>query len=92
MNANGRIVMSHITLHAPAPVAIPRAAPIAAALFSSALAAASRLWRQQLDLRRRARLGREAAALRTYATSVARHDPSLAADLFSAADRHVKED
>ena len=84
--------MSYITLQVPAPVAMPRAAPIAAGLFTAALAGIARAWRIQADLRRRLRLGQEAAALRRYATQIALHDPSMAADLFAAADRHFKEE
>ena len=84
--------MSYITLHVPAPVATPRAAPVAAALFTAAIAVVARAWQSQADLRRRLRQGQEAAALRRYATQLSRHDPSMAADLFAAADRHFKED
>ena len=84
--------MSHITLHMPTPVEMPRAAPIAASLFLAAMATLDRARRARAEMQRQLSLGREAAALRRYATQVAKDSPGLAADLFSAADRHFPQE
>lgn len=80
--------MSHTTFVTPAlvPTRAPRGARWVAALVARlwngiAALAASR------PLPARADTG-DAAALRAYASRIARHDPRYAADLFAAADRH----
>lgn len=81
--------MSHITLHAPAPVAMPRGAEWAANAFASLLKMAQRSWEMGKAQSAQVRRAHEAAALRRVAAEVSRHDPAFAADLFAAADRHV---
>jgi hypothetical protein len=85
-------VMTQTTLQAPMRVAVPRGALIAAGLFAAAIALATRYWSARTDLRHHQRRAQEAAAVRRHATLLALHDPSMADDLFSAADRHFKED
>ncbi len=78
--------MSHSTtintLHIPTP-ATPRGASIAAALYQ---VVASLFQPRQPS---RARLLKEAAAVRQLAASMEDSDPGFAADLRAAADRHV---
>lgn len=78
-----------IALHTPAPVAMPRGAEWAAAFFAATARAVHTLWDASADGPEGA-LGREAAEVRRFATEVSRTDPSFAADLFAAADRHVE--
>lgn len=85
--------MSHIALHVPGPVAAPRGAALAAALFALLLEALRRGFAAFFgapDARMR-RLA-EAESVRRYATSLAHSDPALASDLFAAADRHTIND
>ncbi len=81
--------MSQITLHAPAPVAMPRGAEWAASAFAALLELAQRTWDMGKAQSAQLRRAHEAAALRRVATEVSRRDPAFAADLFAAADRHV---
>ncbi|MBL8346029.1 MAG: hypothetical protein JNN03_11350 [Rubrivivax sp.] len=81
--------MSHITLHAPAPVAMPRGAAWAANAFAALLRMAQRSWEMGKAQSMQMRRAHEAAALRRVAAEVSRHDPAFAADLFAAADRHI---
>ncbi len=80
--------MTTITVQKPAVVRVPRAAPIAAALFAKLIA----IWEQTLTSRREARVvasrAAEAEEVRRYAETVRKADPRFAADLFAAADRH----
>ncbi|MFO1269616.1 MAG: hypothetical protein U1F25_10830 [Rubrivivax sp.] len=81
--------MTEITLHAPAPIAVPRGAPLAAAAFAALLRFVRKsleAWRAHNEEMRRFD---EAAALRRVAAGIARYDPSFASDLFAAADRHI---
>lgn len=89
------LIMSTVTA-VNVPARHVEAPPLAVALGTLA----ARLWRGLAgpavsSERRDARTGRagriaEAAAVRRYAMSFARHDPRFAADLFSAADRHER--
>jgi hypothetical protein len=81
--------MSHVTLSAPAPVAMPRGAAWAAAAYMNVAAAVRAAWRAIAAERRQQRLLREAAALRRLAADLSASNPSMAADLYAAADRHV---
>ncbi|MBI5717995.1 MAG: hypothetical protein HZC37_09950 [Burkholderiales bacterium] len=81
--------MSQITLHAPAPVAVPRGAEWAATTFAAFLKLVEGLWISGNARRAHLRRVKEAAALRRVAASVSRHDPGFASDLFAAADRHI---
>jgi len=84
--------MSQITLHAPAPVAMPRGAAWAASAFAALLKMAERSWEMGRAQSTQMRRAHEAAALRRVAAEVSRHDPAFAADLFAAADRHIGAD
>jgi hypothetical protein len=84
------IPMSHITLTTPAPIAVPRGAPLAGNLFAAVLNTVARLWRAQERARRQWRLAGEAAALRRHAMEISATNPGFAADLFAAADRHFE--
>lgn len=81
--------MSQITLHVPAPVAMPRGADWAATAFATLMGHLARIW--AAGRARRTHLQRidEAVALRRLAADVSRYDPGFAADLFAAADRHI---
>ncbi len=82
--------MTTILVHAPAPVAMPRFAPLAAAIFMRVL----QWFEQSSQARARARLAAErlaeASAVRQYALRFASHDPRFSADLLAAADRHER--
>jgi hypothetical protein len=82
--------MSFISLTVPTPVAAPRGAAWAAALFSVVLQRLSPALRATAEVRARVQRGRDAAALRRYAAEVGRTDPAFAADLYAAADRHME--
>jgi hypothetical protein len=84
--------MTQISIHAPAPVAIPRAAPIAAEWFASLLEVMHLVRRAQNERNQASRRRAEAARLRRYAQEVSTYDPRFASDLFAAADRHDRED
>jgi len=84
--------MTHITLHAPAPVAMPRGAQWAASAFTGLLQAAQHAWRAQAEYRARRRIAEEAAELRRYAAAISLYDPAFAADLAAAADRHFNSE
>lgn len=81
--------MTHITLHAPAPVAVPRGAAWAASAFAALLHLAQRSWEMGKAQSAQLRRAHEAAALRRVAADMSRHDPAFAADLYAAADRHI---
>lgn len=81
---------THVTVASPAPVAVPRFAPVAARWFARLLdwqrgAQASRAETQRV-INRQA----EAAEVRRYAQTMMECDPRFAADLFAAADRHER--
>lgn len=82
--------MSFVSLTVPAPVAAPRGAAWAAALFTVVLQRLARASRATAEASARLQRGRDAAALRRYAVEVGRTDPSFAADLYAAADRHME--
>lgn len=76
--------MTTVTVHTPVAVGTPRAALLAANLFSAFLG-----WFERTAERREvADRAAEAAAVREYANRFASHDPRFAADLMAAADRH----
>jgi hypothetical protein len=86
------------TFHTPAPVRVPRAAPLAAWLAEQLILALRALSRRlsaapaaQAAARQRGRVA-EAAALRRHAQQLMGADPRFAADLFAAADRHEREE
>jgi len=81
--------MTQITLHAPAPVAMPRGAEWAANAFAALLRWTQSAWDASHAQRAHLRRVEEAAALRRVAAGVSRYDPAFAADLFAAADRHI---
>ncbi len=81
--------MSQITLHAPAPVAMPRGADWAASAFAALLGYVERIWAAASARRSHLQRIDEAVALRRLAADVSRYDPAFAADLFAAADRHI---
>lgn len=81
--------MTQISITLPRPVAAPRGAALAGELFSRALVASQALLQDWQAQRAQAKLRAEAAALRRYAYDVSRYDPSFAADLLMAADRHL---
>ena len=82
--------MTTITVIAPAKVAVPRAAPVAAALFLSFLSWLQRVGEARTARVKAAELAAEAARVRVHAYQMARHDPRLAADLLAAVDRHER--
>lgn len=80
--------MTMMSVYTPAPVQMPRAAPVAAALFMRLLQWFDRRGRARAASRSQATRESEARAVRDYAQRFARHDPRFAADLLAAADRH----
>lgn len=81
--------MSHVTLSAPAPVAMPRGAAWAAAAYVHVVGAAREAWAAMAARRERQHLLDEAAALRRLAAEISVTSPSMASDLYAAADRHL---
>jgi len=81
--------MTQITLHAPAPVAMPRGAQWAASAFAAAANGIADRWHAWREHRAHDRLLAEAADLRRMAASLSKYDPAFAADLSAAADRHM---
>ncbi len=79
--------MTTLSVRIPAPVAMPRAAPVAAAIFLRVLGWFDRVG----QARERAAIAAEARAVRAYAQRYASHDPRFAADLLAAADRHERQ-
>jgi hypothetical protein len=80
--------MTTVSMYTPTKVAVPRAAGVAAALFTQLLSALRhRSQARASDLQQVERF-KDAAAVRVYAQRFARHDPRFAADLMAAADRH----
>ncbi len=82
--------MTHLSLTAPLPVAIPRAAPVAAYYFLMLLRALSRSAQARRASTALATRLKEAAQLRAHAMDLQRMDPRMAADLLAAADRHTQ--
>jgi hypothetical protein len=83
--------MSQITLNRPAPVTMPRFAPIAADWFARLLEVMHLARRVHTVRRERTVRITEANALRRYASALMTTDPRVAADLFAAADRHDRD-
>lgn len=84
--------MTMISVHAPAPVRMPRFAPLAAAMFAGLLQWMAGTGRALSETRRLAERQRQARELRQFAQRHASHDPRFAADLLAAADRHERND
>ncbi len=80
--------MSTVSFTRPDPVRMPRFAPIAAEWFSRLLEVMHLARRVQGVHRERAVRIAEANSLRRYANVLRSTDPSVAADLYAAADRH----
>jgi hypothetical protein len=80
--------MTTISMYTPRKVAVPRAAGLAAALFTLLLSALRRSSQARATSQQQDERFRDAAAVRAYAQRFARHDPRFAADLLAAADRH----
>jgi hypothetical protein len=81
--------LSFLSITTPLPVAVPRAAPVAAYYFLKLLGSlASSLQARQAGKAMSTRL-KEAAQLRAYAMNMQGMDPRVAADLMAAADRHA---
>jgi len=83
--------MTTLSVHIPAPVAMPRAAPVAAEIFLRLLGWFDRVGQARALARERAAIAAEARAVRAYAQRYASHDPRFAADLLAAADRHERQ-
>lgn len=81
--------MSTLSLAAPLPVAVPRAAPVAAYYFLMLLRALARGAQARQASTAMAKRLKEAAQLRAYAMDLQSVDPRMAADLLAAADRHT---
>jgi hypothetical protein len=84
--------MTTLSLAAPLPVAVPRAAPVAAYYFLMLLRALSRASQARQASTALARRLKDAAQLRAYAMGLQHTDPRMAADLLAAADRHTAPD
>lgn len=82
--------MTTVTVHTPVAVGTPRAALLAANLFSAFLGWFERSADVRAERREVADRAAEAAAVREYAHRFASHDPRFAADLMAAADRHER--
>lgn len=83
--------MTTITVHKPAAVRVPRAAPFAASLFIGFLEMCKRTLAssaQPTKARTPADRNAEAVKVRRYADSIRAGDPRYAADLYAAADQH----
>lgn len=83
--------MTQITLHRPAPVRMPRFAPVAAEWFARLLEVLHLARRVQVARRDRTTRIAEANSLRRYASTLRNTEPGIAADLFAAADRHDRD-
>jgi hypothetical protein len=82
--------MTVLTVHTPAPVQVPRFAPLAATLFARLLQALEAGGRALAASHAAAERQRQARELRQFALQHAGHDPRFAADLMAAADRHER--
>ncbi len=82
--------MTSITVQSPAKVAAPRAAGVAASIFTSLVAWSHGRSQARAERAAQADRAQEAAAVRQYAQRFASHDPRFAADLLAAADRHER--
>jgi hypothetical protein len=83
-----RIEMTFITIHAPAKIATPLGAKLAAEAFGRVLTWLSAFVQsgiERIDMNDRTA---EANRVRTFANEMMSQDPRFAADLFAAADRH----
>lgn len=86
--------MTQVSVVLPAPIAAPRGAAWAARAYAAVARALGGLWNDSAAAEREGARGwsrgREAAALRRYAARMSAVDPSFAADLYAAADRHLE--
>ncbi len=82
--------MTTVTVHTPAAVGTPRAAIMAANLFTAFLGWFQKSADVRAERREVSDRAAEAAAVREYANRFASHDPRFAADLLAAADRHER--
>ena len=82
--------MTTVTVHTPVAVGTPRAAIMAASLFTAFLGWIQNSMNVGTENREVTDRAAEAAAVREYANRFASHDPRFAADLLAAADRHER--
>jgi hypothetical protein len=80
--------MTTITVQAPAKIAAPRGAWIAAAAFARLLQILHIGRMERSERRRRVERENDLASVRRYAQQMMEIDPRFASDLFAAADRH----
>ena len=80
--------MSQVSFVRPAPIRMPRFAPIAADWFGRLLEVLHLARRIHTTRRDRATRVHQANELRRRANSMLSTDPRVAADMFAAADRH----
>ena len=83
--------MTVITLQVPAKINEPRGSVVAARWFTALLNALEGASARRTSRRLAADRQTDAAAVRSYAQSLAAQDPRFAADLCAAADRHERE-
>ncbi len=87
-DAEGRIIMTTVTVNVPVAIAAPRGAELAASLYHT-IASSLSIWRRARQARRVvADRVAEAAGVRAYAWQIMSQDRGYAADLLAAADRH----
>ncbi len=82
--------MTTVSIHRPAPVQMPRFAPVAAELFARLLRGLAGVGQALAEMRQAAERQREARELRQFALQHGAHDPRFVADLLAAADRHER--
>jgi hypothetical protein len=82
------LTMTTMLVTTPAAVAAPRAAAVAANLFSSLLSMFERVGQARAQRRLLTDRAAQAASVRAYAMDVMHQDRRFAADLLAAADRH----
>lgn len=82
--------MTQVAIRTPAAIAMPRGATWAADFFAALAGAVHTLWAARPHADAALARGREAAALRRYASRMSNTDPAFAADLYAAADRHLE--
>ena len=85
-----RSEMTIITIHAPANVATPLGAKLAAEAFGRVLTWLGALFQTSVDRIDTNDRTAEANRVRTFANEMMSQDPRFAADLFAAADRHER--
>ena len=89
---NWKFEMTTVTVHTPVAVRVPRAAAVAAEVFANFLSWFEHKAETTAVRREATDRAAEAAAVREYAHRFASHDPSFAADLLAAADRHERNE